>query len=150
MKKLFTSPMVITQYFGENPGHYAQYDLNGHDGLDVKPENEADRRVYSVRAGEVIAMYESASYGLTVKIYNKYSESYIRYGHLSQIFLRVGEAVPLGALIGIMGDTGVTTGPHVHVHVVPAKPITYEKKHPHNGYKGRMDILPYLEMNELI
>ena len=150
MRKVFSTPAKITQYFGENPAHYAKYDLNGHDGVDLVPTDPEDKRIYAVDSGEIIAVYESSTYGLTVKIYNKYTQSYIRYAHLSQLFVKVGETIYNGALIGILGDTGIVTGPHLHMHIVPAEPDTYEKKHPENGYKGRMDILPFLEMDDII
>ena len=149
MKKIFSSPPRITQYFGVNKDHYEQFNLEGHDGLDLVPTDAEDERIYTISSGEVIAAYESDSYGLTVKIYDKYSHTYFRYAHLSKMLVRPGEYVRERALIGVMGNTGNSSGPHLHLHQVPVVDGGMQKKHPDNGYKGRMDPLPYLESDDV-
>jgi murein DD-endopeptidase MepM/ murein hydrolase activator NlpD len=39
------------------------------------------------------------------------------YGHLSRIYVRAGEVVPGGAALGLSGDTGDVTSPHLHFEV---------------------------------
>jgi murein DD-endopeptidase MepM/ murein hydrolase activator NlpD len=40
-----------------------------------------------------------------------------RYGHLSRIVVRTGQHVDPGTLLGAVGSTGLSTGPHLHYEV---------------------------------
>jgi murein DD-endopeptidase MepM/ murein hydrolase activator NlpD len=40
-----------------------------------------------------------------------------RYGHMSSILVRVGAKVNKGAIVGKLGSTGRSTGPHVHYEI---------------------------------
>ena len=39
------------------------------------------------------------------------------YGHLSTILVREGDVIPAGAVVGISGNTGKSTGPHLHLQI---------------------------------
>jgi murein DD-endopeptidase MepM/ murein hydrolase activator NlpD len=60
------------------------------------------------------------------------------YAHLHHSYVGFGEKVKAGDVIGISGDTGATTGFHLHFELIP---MPYNHS---NGYAGRIDPTPYL------
>ncbi len=68
------------------------------------------------------------SYGLFVEIEHG-GQLETRYGHMSRLNVAAGQAVHRGDVIGYIGTTGRTTGPHLHYEVrvdgVPVNPMPY-------------------------
>lgn len=135
---------TISQYFGTNP---ASYQPNGHTGVDFAIP--AGTPVYAADSGNIIfegwATTLSASNpwwiapaaaGIAVLI--DHNDGYISvYGHLSGTSVNNGDFVEKGQLIGHSGNTGMSTGPHLHFEVMgwPLKPYNgyYGRLNPHNG-----------------
>lgn len=69
--------------------------------------------VQAARAGRVTYAGGSGGYGLRVDLDHGDGVS-TRYAHLSKISLRLGQVVPAGATIGASGNTGESSGPHLH------------------------------------
>jgi murein DD-endopeptidase MepM/ murein hydrolase activator NlpD len=67
-------------------------------------------------------------YGKKVIIYHGFGYTTV-YAHLSSIYVNVGDEVTKGEIIGLMGDTGNSTGPHLHYEVivdgVPKNPVDF-------------------------
>ena len=67
-------------------------------------------------------------YGNVVYIAHGYGYS-TRYGHLSGYAIKAGDRVKRGDVIGYVGTTGRSTGPHLHYEVrlnnVPVNPLVY-------------------------
>ncbi len=82
-----------------------------HSGLDFQSEQGAPVRVTA--NGTVTAAGWSGGYGKSIDVDhgNGYST---RYGHLSAIDVKVGQTVQTGQVIGRVGSTGRSTGPHLH------------------------------------
>ena len=80
--------------------------------------------------GVVIEAGWSSGYGRLIKIQHAFGIE-TRYAHLSQIRVEVGQKVSRGDLIGDMGNSGRSTGTHLHyeVHVGgrPVNPMTFIK-----------------------
>lgn len=131
----------ITQYFGENPNYYQRYSydgvpLKGHNGLDFG--TPVASVIVAVDAGTVIEMAnDEDGYGLYVKMKHIWGESL--YAHLSKQLVTVGQAIKKGQSVGLSGNTGVSTGPHLHfgLRINP-----YSRN---DGWGGYSDPLPYLQ-----
>jgi len=65
----------------------------------------------------VVAGWSNAGYGNYVVVDHGNGMQTL-YGHLSRIFVRPGDVVTSGAVIGNMGNTGNSTGPHLHFEVI--------------------------------
>jgi len=73
--------------------------------------------IYSSFCGEVrIVAYHPDGYGNVVVIRN-YNMSETLYGHLDKSLVRNGQKVTVGQPIGIGGNTGTSTGPHLHFEI---------------------------------
>ena len=86
-----------------------------HDGLDIaKPSGTS---VLPARSGKVIDAGWTEGYGLLIVIRHSDGAT-TRYGHLSKIYVKPGDVVQRGrTLIGRVGSTGLSTGPHLHFEV---------------------------------
>jgi len=92
-----------------------------HNGLDIRVS--IGTPVGAAADGVVIAAGWAGGYGKMIKIrhYNGYTTLY---GHLSRIYVRIGQRVKRGQIIGRSGNTGRTTGPHLHFTVwYKGKPV---------------------------
>lgn len=64
--------------------------------------------------GVVAAAQWSGGYGLMVTLQHLEGTQESRYAHLSEIFVQAGQEVARGEVIGRIGSTGLSTGPHLH------------------------------------
>lgn len=86
---------------------------NLHKGIDINLRYE---NVYSARAGTVIAAKYSSSYGYYIVI-DHGNNIQTLYAHLSKMSVKVGQTVGARELIGVSGNTGWSTGPHLHFEI---------------------------------
>jgi len=106
---------VITQHFGANPRNYAQFGLPGHDGVDLRAPTGS--KVFAVAPGEVFRIHSQPTghnYGIHVRIMHQDGYKTI-YGHLQKVFVRTGQIVEAGTVIGLADNTGNSYGSHLHL-----------------------------------
>ena len=104
---------VVTSDFGMRKSPFtgkAAY----HAGIDLAAP--AGSPVYACTAGMVIETSYSAIYGNYILIRHDDGRESL-YGHLSKVKARLYEKVKSGTLIGNVGSTGLSTGPHLHFEV---------------------------------
>ena len=82
-----------------------------HTGLDFRAASGDPVRVTA--NGKVVSAGWSGGYGRMVEVDHGNGLS-TRYGHLSEINVKVGETVKIGQVVGLVGSTGRSTGPHLH------------------------------------
>ena len=82
-----------------------------HSGLDFRASTGDPVR--ATASGKVVTAGWSGGYGRLVEIDHGNGLS-TRYGHLSEINVKVGQVIALGQVIGAVGSTGRSTGPHLH------------------------------------
>ncbi|WP_078085687.1 M23 family metallopeptidase [Microbulbifer mangrovi] len=100
-----------------------------HKGVDFAGKNGSD--VVSVAAGVVTWAEDRYGYGQLVEI-NHGNGYKTRYGHNSELKVKLGDIVKKGQIIALMGSSGRSTGPHVHFEVYknnrPVDPATYIRR----------------------
>lgn len=101
------TPVVgaITGVFGEDRGSH------NHKGIDYAVGIGTPVKV--ARGGVIKYAGNMSGYGLTVDVDHGAGYS-TRYGHLSQIRVNIGQSVAAGETIALSGNTGRSTGPHLH------------------------------------
>jgi len=97
-----------------------------HNGIDLAAPTGTP--IYATADGIVARADRFSSYGLYVQIEHG-AELETRYAHMSRIAVAAGERVSKGDIIGYVGSTGRSTGPHLHYEVRVAgeavNPIPY-------------------------
>lgn len=88
-----------------------------HKGIDIAYSTSGVPVVASAAGRVQEAEYDQYGYGWNVLIEHKYGFK-TRYAHLQGIDVQAGQLVESGERIGILGNTGISTGPHIHFEVI--------------------------------
>lgn len=126
-ENVFGNLYCITQYFGNTK--FAQsgaYNGSGHNGTDFGASEGT--KITSALSGVVVATGNTDeingcySYGKWVLVEHPNNLATL-YAHLSHISVAAGEPVATGSLLGYSGNTGYSTGPHLHFTVYVADQV---------------------------
>jgi murein DD-endopeptidase MepM/ murein hydrolase activator NlpD len=82
-----------------------------HTGLDLR--GDTGEPAHATATGTVVTASWQGGYGNMVEI-DHHNGLSTRFGHLSKILVRVGQRVNVGDVVGLIGSTGRSTGPHLH------------------------------------
>lgn len=121
-----------------------------HNGVDLAPKvrNVEGDMLYAVQDGTVVL--SKAQGGTTSKGYGYYMVIEhmgfcTLYGHMKALGLAVGTKVKAGQVVGYMGNTGQSTGVHVHFEIREGQFNTFWKSGDYNRYINSIDPYPIME-----
>jgi murein DD-endopeptidase MepM/ murein hydrolase activator NlpD len=115
----------ISSYFGFRSDPFTGL-RRMHTGLDVSTQRGTP--IYAPADGMVLFSGRKTDYGNLIVVEHGYGIT-TRYGHNDQNLVRLGQKVKRGDLIGYVGSTGRTSGPHLHYEVrvneIPVDPMNF-------------------------
>jgi len=120
---MWPSRGFLTSQFGASRGRRM------HEGLDIAAR--VGTPIVAAGSGIVTFVGYKGGYGYTFKIDHGYGIQTV-HAHCSKIFVQEGDRVKRGQLVAHVGNTGSSTGPHLHYEVrvdgVPVNPMRYLAK----------------------
>jgi murein DD-endopeptidase MepM/ murein hydrolase activator NlpD len=141
--------ILVTQFFGKTVAAQRLYSSGTHNGVDLNAavgtpvKAMADGTVLGT--GDTDLSCKGVSFGRWVFIkYNNGLSS--TYGHLSLIKVNPGDVVRTGDIVGYSGNTGYSTGPHLHVSVYASAAVQV-KTLPSKSCSGKVLTQPITATN---
>ncbi|HSR42376.1 MAG TPA: M23 family metallopeptidase [Longimicrobiales bacterium] len=117
---------LVSSRFSRSRLHPIHHRPLPHQGVDIAAEKGTP--IMAAAKGTVITATWVSGYGQTVEIDHGYGFVTL-YGHGSEILVRRGQKVERGDVIARVGDTGITTSPHLHYEIrvggQPVNPLNY-------------------------
>jgi murein DD-endopeptidase MepM/ murein hydrolase activator NlpD len=106
----------ISDYYGFRPNHPILHIPTFHFGMDF--DAEIGDNVFSTANG-IVEKVDTIKYGYGNNIIINHGYGYkTRYAHLDEIFVKEGDFIKLNDVIGTVGSTGLSTGPHLHYEII--------------------------------
>lgn len=116
---------IITSGFGYRRDPFT-HRIRMHEGIDIA--GPVGTPIHATADGRVVFAGPRHGWGLVVEIDHSYGYKTV-YAHLHSIKVRKGDFVKRGDIIGLRGNTGRSTGPHLHYEVrvsgSPVNPLNY-------------------------
>ena len=100
---------------GQILGQFAHYNGKGHSGIDIAAVRGTP--IYAVAAGTVTRAGYDSSWGYYVEIKHDNTYSSLIMHMNAPAFVKVGQKVSKGQQIGVVGSTGIATGPNCHLSI---------------------------------
>ncbi|MEI6042366.1 MAG: peptidoglycan DD-metalloendopeptidase family protein [bacterium] len=123
--------VTITQLFGKTSASARLYVSGTHNGVDFGAKLGTPAKATAsgviIGAGDTDLTCKGASFGRWVLIKHDNGLATI-YGHLSVIGVKEGQKVAVGDIIGYTGNTGYSTGPHLHISVYDGNAVHVENR----------------------
>jgi murein DD-endopeptidase MepM/ murein hydrolase activator NlpD len=112
-----------------------------HSGRDFAAPEGAP--VVAALSGTVLSSGLAGGYGLAIELDHREPRRRTLYGHLSEFYVKAGQSVQQGEVIGRVGSTGLSTGPHLHFELrLPSGQSWYSVD------PGEFDLTGFIEPGE--
>ena len=105
----------ISSPFGGRPNPFSGYGRDWHPGIDIAVDYGTP--VYASAAGYVQQADWYGGYGKYIRLSHDFGYE-TAYGHMSRLAVSAGSFVKKGEVIGYVGSTGYSTGPHLHFEIL--------------------------------
>lgn len=143
LSDIFEGDYPISQKYGVNVTYYMQFGLDGHEGVDYATPTGVD--VYCPFEEGVVLRdnddFKNNAYGNFIVVWDPIQKCAVWYCHLSVNSVKYGDIVKRGAILGKTGNSGNSSGPHLHVNFVE----TDEKGNRLNKNNGREGFLNVID-----
>lgn len=139
---IFKGNYSVSQYYGENPSYYKQFGLAAHEGVDF-PTPIGVEILVPFDEGVILRDnddFKNNAYGDFVVVWDPKQHCAIWFCHLSENFVSYKDTVKKGQVIGKTGNTGNSSGPHLHINFVETDERG-NRLNMNNGYQGFLNIL---------
>lgn len=124
---------ILNDQFGNIKGRFEIGKPSFHQGIDIS--TRIGNPVKATAKGIVLSAKYHPTYGKRVILQHQFGISTV-YAHLSNYQVKTGSAVYRGQVIGFVGNTGRSTGPHLHYEVrignIAVNPMRYISKYASN------------------
>lgn len=132
----YAGTFSLSQRFGSNTAAYKRFGMLGHNGIDVALPSGTPL-IACVAGVATERRSDPTGYGLYTVLTDAAGNEWL-YGHGSSWSIKEGQRVDEGQRIGRSGNTGNSTGPHLHFGY---RPFGYDRS---NGYLGYANPRPFL------
>ncbi|MFD1609811.1 M23 family metallopeptidase [Oceanobacillus luteolus] len=107
----------ITSHFQKNRLNPVTNEIRDHNGTDISANGIENQQAVSIIDGLVTYAGYVRGYGNVVEVTHA-NNLVTRYAHLNQILVSKGDKVSGGDVVGLIGSTGNSTGPHLHFETI--------------------------------
>lgn len=134
----FEGSYRVSQPFGANPWYYKRFGFWGHEGVDFA--TPVGVKALAPVNGQILRTGWDKAYGNYIVVWDPKQLCAVWFTHLSKISVKGGQIVKIGQTIGLTGNTGNSTGPHLHIGFVETD-RNATRKNRWNGYQGYLNCL---------
>ncbi|MBE7058025.1 MAG: hypothetical protein E7387_02855 [Ruminococcaceae bacterium] len=121
------SSTYISSYYGWRDVHPIYGNGRMHNGIDISAAHGTDI-IASADGAVSLVLHDEDGYGWYIVLYHGDGISTL-YAHCSKVIVKEGQTVKQGQVIGLVGTTGASTGPHIHYEVrvngTPKNPLEF-------------------------